>query len=317
MGRNINLKHSLIFLIGSFLYMNLSIFLLSTTIGRLFIEDFKGLNISTVSIIVLIISFILTIIYTFRQYEFNQLIYKIKAILIAVIIIIIMLSIGLTIFHNINIKNYNNKITQNFKSLDAYINLSKYYENLEFRIDSKTNELVKIKYGKEKIELKKYKPTKLDNMNFITTSKYYVYELNDAYLFSIVDNEKKNFIIKKLNNKYYFYQVNIDTEKLKDNFKYFELKLLNNKKGYDQMDIDKKEYLSIQDTQQYLIYRQYYANFYVLYKAIAIKPEIRKAYKNISSISYAKNYTNITINNEQYKIYTKMDENFKLIFYEK
>ena len=99
MGRQINFKHSLTFLISSFLYLDISAIFILSTVGKLFFDNFKGINITSVSIVVLVISFLLTAIYSWYQYTLNQIIYKYK-IIIAVIPIIIIISNVLLLFYN-------------------------------------------------------------------------------------------------------------------------------------------------------------------------------------------------------------------------
>ena len=65
------------------------------------------------------------------------------------------------------------------------------------------------------------------------------------------------------------------------------------------------------------MFKNYFANFYVLYKAIPLKPIIKETYPNYQSISYTKEYTNITVNNEVHKVYAKINEFFKITVYER
>ncbi|MEG2831978.1 MAG: hypothetical protein RR923_04275, partial [Bacilli bacterium] len=71
-----------------------------------------------------------------------------------------------------------------------------------------------------------------------------------------------------------------------------------------------------QEGSSYVIYRKYFLNLYFVFKKIPLKEELKKNYKDISSISYSNDYSKLTINNEIKKIYAKMDEKFNIILYE-
>ena len=49
-------------------------------------------------------------------------------------------------------------------------------------------------YFQKKYSLKTYKPLRYDDIHFPKTSKFFVYELDGAYLFTFVDNENKNYL---------------------------------------------------------------------------------------------------------------------------
>ena len=317
MGRQINFKHSLTFFISSFLYLDISVIFILSTVGKLFFDNFKGINITLVSIVVLVISFLLTAIYSWYQYTLNQLIYKYKIIIAVIPIIIIISNVLLLLYNKRNVANNNLNVERTFKKYDNYIDLSSNYDKLNFKLNNQTNELVRIDYSKKKYSLKTYKPLRYDDIHFPKTSKFFVYELDGAYLFTFVDNENKNYIIKELNNNLYLYNINIDATKLKDDYKYYELKIINDISGYQPLDINGKEFLCIQNVSNFNVFKNYFANFYVLYKAIPLKPIIKETYPNYQSISYTKEYTNITVNNEVHKVYAKINEFFKITLYEK
>lgn len=311
------MKQILIFLVASFLYIFLSAYVIWDTIGKVFIMNFESVNMVLLLICSIIVTLILTSIYSKFNYYLNQYIYKFRVLLVMIPVLILCATFLITGFSKKQLENHNNNIKQQFDANETYLDLSENVNGLIFKINS-SNQLLKLTLDGEKYKIKIYEPIKLEKLDINQYSKYKVYELNEGYLFTVVDNEEKNFYVKELNKDANFYQLNINVDKLQE-YKNIELVVITDvlQKKYDQKVINDKVYASIQEAGNYKTYRQYFDKFYFLFKSYGLKSYIKEAYPNQTSISYSNDCSNVTVDNEVLKIYARINEKFELELYEK
>ena len=209
-------------------------------------------------------------------------------------------------------RNQNNKIKKQFEVNKTYLDLSEDIHDLVYKIND-SKELLKLELKDDKYIVKRYKPLSISEIKFNETAKYKVYELKDGFIFSLLENESKNYYVKNLEETEKFYKLDITLENL-SKYKNIELKIINNYNKYKQLEINEKFYLGLQETRQYNVYRRYFNNFYFLFKNYNLSSYVKKEYPD-ASISFSTNYTNVIINNEKRKIYATIDENFQLSLY--
>lgn len=311
------MKQILIFLVTSFIYLFLSAYVIWDTIGKTFIMNFESVNITILIICTLIVTLILTGIYSKFHYYLNQYIYKFRVLLVMIPVLIICATFLITGISKRQLENHNNNIKQEFDANETYLDLSQNVNGLVFKINS-SNQLLKLTAENEKYKIKTYDPIKLEKLDINQYSKYKVYELNEGYLFTVIENEEKNFYVKELDKDANFYQLNIKVDKLQD-YKNIELYIITDvqQQKYDQKVINDKVYASIQEAGNYKTYRQYFDRFYFLFKSYALKNYIKEAYPNQTSISYSNDCSNVTVDNEVLKVYARINEKFELELYEK
>lgn len=311
------MKQILIFLVTSFIYLFLSAYVIWDTIGKTFIMNFESVNITILIICTLIVTLILTGIYSKFHYYLNQYIYKFRVLLVMIPVLIICATFLITGISKRQLENHNNNIKQEFDANETYLDLSQNVNGLVFKINS-SNQLLKLTAENEKYKIKTYDPIKLEKLDINQYSKYKVYELNEGYLFTVIENEEKNFYVKELDKDANFYQLNIKVDKLQD-YKNIELYIITDvqQQKYDQKVINDKVYASIQEAGNYKTYRQYFDRFYFLFKSYALKNYIKETYPNQTSISYSNDCSNVTVDNEVLKVYARINEKFELELYEK
>ena len=310
------MKKYLIFFGVAFLYLFLSSFVVYDAIGKLYIQNFGGVNFGLLLIIILILSIILLGLYIKFHYYIDQYIYKLRFLIVFIPIIIIGTTLVLTGMARQKLETYNNNVLKDFESNEIYLDLSKDINGLVFRLN-KNNDLIEIDEEDGKYKIKTYEKLTFEKAKFNEFSKFRVYELDDGYIFAYADKEKKNYYVKDLNKESYFYQLNIDTSKLQE-YKNIELKVITKKEQekYDLKVINEKVYASKQTSQNYNVYRQYFHEFYFLFKTFNLKTAIKQKYPNYKSASYSNDYSNVTVGNDVIKVYARINELFELELYE-
>lgn len=311
------MKQVLIFFVAVFIYIFLSAYVVWDTIGKIYITNFESVNMAILITCSLLITLALTAIYSKFHYHINQYIYKFRIILVLIPVIIIFTTFIITGISKRNLENYNDNIMKEFNSNETYLDLSSDINGLIYKINN-SKQLLKLTVDGDKYKIKKYDAIKYNKLDINQYSKYKVYELKDGYLFSVVENENKNFYTRELNKDADFYQINISTEKLQ-NYKNIELVVITelSQQKYDLKVINEKNYASIQEASQYKTFRQYFDQFYFLFKTYSLKNHIKELYPNQTSISYSNDYTNVTVDNVVLKIYARINEKFELELYEK
>lgn len=310
------MKQILIFFVVAFIYLFLSSYVIWDTIGKVFLMNYEGVNIVLLLVCSILVTLILTGVYKKFNYYLNQYIYKFRVLLVLIPVIIISVTFIITGLSKRQLESHNNSIKQQFDANETYLDLSSNVNGLVFKINS-SNQLLKLTVEDDKYKIKTYEPIKLEKLEINQYSKFKVYELNGGYLFTVVDNEEKNFFVKELDKDANFYQLNIKVDKLQD-YKNIELVIITDvmQKKYDQKVINDKVYASKQEAGNYKTYRQYFHNFYFLFKSYNLKNYIKEAYPNQTSISYSNDYSNVTVDNEVLKIGARINEKFELELYE-
>ena len=311
------MKKYLIFFVVAFIYLFLSSYVVYDTIGKLFIAGFNGVNISLLLTLILIISIILLFLYMKFHYYIDQYIYKFRFLIIFIPVLIIALTFILTGIAKQRLEAYNKKIKKEFENNEVYLDLSKNINGLVYRMD-KNNNLIELDEKDGKYVITTYEKMTIKKVEFNQYSKYKVYELNEGYIFAYLENENKNYYVRSLNEDAYFYALNIDTSKLQE-YKNIELKVITKKEqnNYDLKVINDKVYASKQTSQNYNVYRQYFHEFYFLFKTYNLKSAIKQFYPEYKSASYTNEYSNVTVGNDVLKVYARINELFEIELYEK
>ncbi|MEG0137378.1 MAG: hypothetical protein RR708_00115 [Bacilli bacterium] len=310
--KTINIKNLILVFTGSFLYFLITFFLVVNIVIKVLIESNDLLSIVVALILSMVTATIISIFYIFNSYHMNIFIYKFKIIILLFPILIFMTSFLFKGVTKIKQNSDNKKIETEFNKLETIININ----NLIIKIDPASKKVYKLIKNSDKYKVISYDPITLSDVKINPYTKYRIFELEKGYVLAVEDNLNKNYYVESLDKENNFYQLNLNLKNLKDEYKNISLNVINDDTKYQSSTIDGHYYLSTQEGSSYVIYRKYFLNLYFVFKKIPLKEELKKNYKDISSISYSNDYSKLTINNEIKKIYAKMDEKFNIILYE-